>query len=98
MRPARRSAFGALVSAVGVAAAGSDLAGKNLLLDFAPDEARRPVYIGVNDTLIAVPTLLLVGAGAAIDVVGFRAVFILAGVVALLATLLALTWRGPRAA
>ena len=30
------------------------------VLDLAPDEARRPVYIGMNDTLVALPTMLLV--------------------------------------
>src|SRR6185503_4713905 len=70
------AAFGLIVFALGAASAGIDLASKNLILDLAPDEARRPVYIGMNDTLVAVPTLLLVGAGAAIDWFGYRPVFI----------------------
>lgn len=89
-------AFGFLVFAVGTASAGVDLASKNFILDLAPDEARRPVYIGVNDTLIALPTMLLAGAGAVIDRFGFRPVFSAAFAAAALATYLAIAWRTPK--
>ena len=70
------ASFGVIVFALGVAAAGVELASKNFILEFAPDEQRRPVYIGVNDTLIAIPTMLLVIGGAVIDRLGFQPLFI----------------------
>jgi MFS family permease len=85
------ASFSVIVFAIGVASAGVDLASKNFILDLAPDEARRPVYIGVNDTLIAVPTMLFVGAGAAIDWLGFRPVFIAVAAAATIAACLAMT-------
>lgn len=68
--------FGAIVFALGIAAAGVQIASKNFILDFTSDERQRPVYIGVNDTLIALPTMLLVIGGAVIDRAGFQPVFI----------------------
>jgi hypothetical protein len=74
------TAFGGIVLALGVASTGVDLASKNFVLDLAPDARRRPIYIGVNDTLIALPTMLLAGAGATIDHVGFRPIFIVCAI------------------
>lgn len=54
---------------------GADLASKNFVLELAPEQTRT-VYIGVNDTLVAVPTMFLAIGGAAIDWFGFRPVFI----------------------
>jgi MFS family permease len=90
------TAFGAIVFAIGVASAGADLASKNFILELAPDEARRPIYIGVNDTLIAIPTMLLAGAGAAIDWFGFRPVFIGVAAAAGGALFLSVTWTQKR--
>ena len=69
------AAFGAIVFSLGVAASGVELASKNLILELAPSEARRPVYIGVNDTLVAVPTMLLAVGGTIIDHAGFQPLF-----------------------
>ena len=85
--------FGVIVLAVGIAAAGIDLASKNLVLELAPDEARRPIYIGINDTLIAIPTMLLVGAGVIVDWFGFRTLFIGLGALAAVAAVMTLSWR-----
>jgi MFS family permease len=84
------ASFGMIVFAIGVASAGVDLASKNFILDLAPDETRRPVYIGVNDTLIAIPTMLFAGAGAAIDWLGFRPVFIVVAMAGGIAACLAM--------
>jgi MFS family permease len=70
------SVFACVVFTVGVAHAGIDLATKNYVLDLAPDEAERPLYIGFNDTLVGLPTMLLVAAGLIIDLFGFLPVFI----------------------
>jgi hypothetical protein len=67
--------FAGIVFATGVAQAGVDLATKNYVLDLAPDDAERPVYIGVNDTLVGLPTMLLAAAGLIIDLFGFLPVF-----------------------
>jgi MFS family permease len=87
--------FACVVFAVGVAQAGIDLATKNYMLDLAPDEAGRPLYIGFNDTLVGLPTMLLAGAGVVIDLFGFLPVFV--GLAALTAAGALLTLRLPEA-
>ena len=87
------AAFGMIVLALGVASAGVELAGKNFILDLAPDEARRPVYIAVNDTLVAMPTMLLIIGGAVVDQAGFTPVFIAVGMCSAGAAWLAATLR-----
>ena len=67
--------FATVVFALGTASVGADLASKNLVLELAPDKTR-PVYIGVNDTLVALPTILLAAGGAIVDWFGFPPVFI----------------------
>jgi len=67
--------FAAIVFAVGFASVGVDIATKNFVLDLAADP-ERPVYIGTNDTLVALPTMLLVAGGFAIDRAGYLPVFI----------------------
>lgn len=68
-------AFGLMVFTLGIASSGFDLASKNFVLELAPDEHRRTVYIGTNDTLIAVPTMLLAVGGVSVDRFGFASVF-----------------------
>jgi len=70
------SIFACMVFAIGLGSAGIDLATKNQVLDLAHDEAMRPLYIGVNDTLVGLPTMLLVFGGLAIDLFGFLPVFL----------------------
>jgi hypothetical protein len=70
------SLFAGIVFAVGLASAGIDLATKNYVLDLAPDETERPLYIGVNDTLVGLPTMLLAATGLIIDLFGFLPVFL----------------------
>lgn len=84
--------FVVIVFALGIASMGADLASKNFILDLAPD-AKRPVYIGVNDSLVAVPTMLLAGGGLAIDAVGFTPVFVFLGVCGATAALLIIMLR-----
>jgi hypothetical protein len=55
---------------------GIDLATKNYVLDLAPDDRQRPMYIGVNDMLVGLPTMLMAGAGVIIDASGFLPVFV----------------------
>lgn len=69
------SLFALIVFTLGTASVGADLASKNFILELAPDSTR-PVYIGVNDTLVALPTMLLAMGGAVIDSFGFLPVFI----------------------
>jgi hypothetical protein len=57
--------------------------------DLTPDDAERPVYIGVNDTLVGLPTMLLAGAGFIIDAFGFAPVFSSIGMIAIAGALLA---------
>jgi MFS family permease len=84
------ASFALIVFVMGVASAGADLATKNLLLELAPDR-KRPVYIGVNDTLVALPTILLVIGGPAIDWFGFLPVFIVMGLFGLGAATVSVT-------
>jgi MFS family permease len=65
-----------IVFAIGIASVGIDLATKNYVLDLAPDDRQRPMYIGVNDMLVGLPTMLLAGAGVIIDASGFLPVFV----------------------
>ena len=75
--------FAVLVFASGTATIGIDLATKNYVLDLAPNAAERPIYIGVNDTLVGLPTILLIGTGFVIDTLGFAPVFTGIGALAL---------------
>jgi MFS family permease len=73
--PATLVLFALIVFLVGASSAGVDLATKNYVLELAPDATQRPIYIGANDAFVALPTMLLAGAGAIIDVAGFAPVF-----------------------
>jgi MFS family permease len=68
--------LGVIVFAVGVASNGIDLTTKNYILELAPDDEARPFYIGVNDTLVGLPTMLLAATGLIVDLFGFVPVFI----------------------
>jgi MFS family permease len=87
-------AFSAIVFTVSVASTGADLASKNFILELAPSPGKRPVYIGMNDTLVAIPTTALAGAGLIIDAFGFSPVFI--GIVLCSALAAWLALRLPR--
>jgi MFS family permease len=65
-----------IVFAIGMTSVGIDLATKNYVLDLAPDDRQRPMYIGVNDMLVGLPTMLMAGAGVIIDASGFLPVFV----------------------
>jgi MFS family permease len=85
--------FVVIVFAAGITLSGIDLASKNFILDLAPDEAERPFYIGVNDSLVGLPTMLLVGAGVIVDLFGFFPVF--CGLILLTFAGAAITFRLP---
>jgi MFS family permease len=78
-----------IVSAVGAASAGFDLATKNYIIGLSPSEDERPFYIGINDTLVGLPTMLLIGAGLIIDAFGFVPVFAGTAVLTFIALLVA---------
>jgi MFS family permease len=78
-----------IVFAIGIASVGIDLATKNYVLDLAPDDRQRPMYIGVNDTLVGLPTMLMAGAGVIIDASGFLPVFVGLVVLTVIGALLA---------
>lgn len=84
-RAAVLSLFAAIVFGVSLASTGVDLATKNYVLELAPEEAQRPMYIGVNDTLVGLPTMLLAGSGIVIDLAGFAPVFAAMGLLAIAA-------------
>jgi MFS family permease len=65
-----------IVFAIGMTSVGIDLATKNYVLDLAPDDRQRPMYIGVNDMLVGLPTMLMAGAGVIIDASGFLPLFV----------------------
>ena len=81
--------LGGIVFVTGAASTGVDLTTKNIVLDLAPSAAERPLTIGVNDTLVGIPTALLVGAGAIIDLVGFAPIYVGIGALTLLGVILA---------
>ena len=87
--PSVLGVFAVVVFAIGFASVGIDLATKNYILDLAPNDSERPVYIGVNDTLVGLPTMLLAGVGFIIDAFGFAPVFIGVGVIAIAGALFA---------
>jgi hypothetical protein len=93
MAPVDRTAalvlLGGIVFAIGSVSTGVDLTTKNIVLDLAPSAAERPLTIGVNDTLVGIPTALLVGAGAIIDLVGFAPIYVGIGALTLLGVVLA---------
>jgi len=68
--------LGVVVFAINTASAGFDLTTKNYILELSPSEEERPFYIGVNDTLVGIPTTLLAAAGFIIDAFGFVPVFV----------------------
>ena len=67
--------FATIVFLIGAGSIGVDLATKNYILELAPKASQRPLYIGINDALVALPAILLVGVGAIIDLAGFVPVF-----------------------
>ena len=82
----------------GIQLAAVNVSGLNVLLEFAPDSTARPTYVGLGTTLmtpVAFGAPLLAGLMA--DFLGFRAVFVTAGVGALASAALLLgRVREPR--
>lgn len=82
----------------GIQLAAVNVSGLNVLLEFAPDATARPTYVGLGTTLmtpVAFGAPLLAGLMA--DLLGFRAVFVTAGVGALASAALLLgRVREPR--
>jgi len=90
--------FACIVFALGLASAGIDLATKNQVLDLAPDEVVRPLYIGVNDTLVGLPMMLLISAGLLIDLFGFLPMFLCIGALTMIAAVSAMRLLESRTA
>lgn len=68
-------AFALIIFVSGIGVAGVDLASKNQVLELSLDEAERPMYVGVNDTFVGLPTIFLIAAGVVVDVYGFGVIF-----------------------
>jgi len=83
-----------IVTAIGAMSAGFDLTTKNYIIALSPNESERPFYIGVNDTLVGLPTTLLVATGFIIDAFGFVPVFVALAVLTMIAAGVAM--RLPR--
>lgn len=75
---------------------GVGVAAWNLLYALAPED-ERPLYIGLANTVLTLPSLAPIIAGALLSLVGFRQMFLLAAVVAVLALSLAFRFRELRA-
>lgn len=75
---------------------GVGVAAWNLLYALAP-EADRPLYIGLSNTVLALPSLAPVLAGALLPLIGFHQTFLLAAVLAVLALSFAFRFRELRA-
>jgi predicted MFS family arabinose efflux permease len=68
----------------------------NFLLEIAP-AGDRPIYVGTANTLVGMAMLSSSGGGALVDWLGFDALFVVAFVALLAATMVTLSLRDPRA-
>jgi MFS family permease len=87
--------LGVIVFAVIASSAGVDLTTKNYVLDLAPNADERPFYIGVNDTLIGLPTILLTATGLLVDSFGFAPAFVGIALLALIGVVLSIRLPSP---
>jgi MFS family permease len=90
--------FGLVFVLAGVQTASATISGLNVLLEFAPAAEAQPTYVGLGHTSLAPMAVAApIGAGAIADAVGFPAVFVIAALGGITATLvLALRVRDPR--
>ena len=90
--------FTLVFAAAGVHQAAIHVSGLNVLLEFAPDESERPVYVGLGTTMLApVAFLAPLVAGVMVDGWGFASVFATAAAASLLGVALLLgRVRDPR--
>jgi MFS family permease len=90
--------FGLVFVLAGVQTASATISGLNVLLEFAPAAEAPPTYVGLGHTSLAPMAVAApIGAGAIADAVGFPAVFVIAALGGITATLvLALRVRDPR--
>ncbi len=75
---------------------GVGIAAWNLLYALAPEE-ERPLYVGLSNTLLSLPSLAPVVAGAVAPLVGFPVLFLLAAAMSLTALAFAFRFRELRA-
>src|SRR5262245_18200155 len=90
--------FGIVFALAGVQTASATISGLNVLLEFAPATEAQPTYVGLGHTSLAPMAVAApIGAGAIADAAGFPAVFVIAALGGIAATLvLALRVRDPR--
>jgi hypothetical protein len=90
--------FGFVFVLAGVQTASATISGLNVLLEFAPATETQPTYVGLGHTSLAPMAVAApIGAGAIADAAGFPAVFVIAALGGIAATLvLALRVRDPR--
>ncbi|MEW5720052.1 MAG: MFS transporter, partial [Chloroflexota bacterium] len=87
--------FGILFLLNGIARPAANIAYPSYLLEIAP-APERPLYISFTNTILGVATFVPVIGGALLDLFGFRALFVIALIVSLLAWWLARGMLEPR--
>lgn len=87
--------FGAVFALLGAARTGITIGALNFLLDVAPAHDRA-IYIGLTNTLVGIATLSTALGGVIAEVFGYRALFTLAFILYLVASLAISHTREPR--
>ncbi len=93
--PALALPFGILFLFNGIARPAANIAYPSYLLEIAP-APERPLYISFTNTILGIATFVPVIGGALLDLFGFRALFVIALIVSLLAWWLARGMIEPR--
>lgn len=93
--PALALPFGLLFLLNGIARPAANIAYPSYLLEIAP-AAERPLYVSFTNTVLGVATFVPVIGGTLLDLFGFRALFVIALIISLLAWWLARGLREPR--
>lgn len=93
--PALALPFGALFLLNGIARPAANIAYPSYLLELAP-APERPLYISFTNTILGIATFVPVIGGTLLDLFGFRALFVIALSVSLIAWWLARGLREPR--
>jgi MFS family permease len=88
--------FGLLFVVAGIARPAANIAGPSYLLEIAP-ASERSLYIGFTNTMLGIATFVPIVGGTLIDLAGYRALFLIALAICVLAWWLARGMSEPRA-